>query len=192
MKMKKINAERYGELNFTRLINEDGSCEEYTTIYGGISFPVGGTSGLILIGGLVRDAENVKILVEKEFRSVSECAELIKEVDRKFQPYCMYCQEGPEIEAYAAFVRRKSRFSITPTKFTENITFTVPLINDYLDNNKLLVPQGGVLMKELQRDWESHAIEEKPPGVTALACLLSGILFHPRFFSPIDLDRCAV
>jgi hypothetical protein len=190
---KIVKVERFRQQGFTRLVCADGRSEDFTGIFCGLSFPREGTAGLILVGGQVRGTEAVKVLAEKEFQTASECGELIEDFESKFQPYCAYYLEGPENEIFAALLKRNEKsFTITSAKRTENINAAIPLINDYIVNNKLFVPKGGILAGELQRNWKSLDSEKRLHGIIALFCLLAGMLFDPRAFSLIDLDKCLV
>jgi hypothetical protein len=189
MKMGKI-IEGERQKGFTRLTGADGRSEDFTNIYGGLSFPFEETPGLILIGGLVHDDTGcIKILAEKEFRTLSECAALIDEFQPIYQLRYLYHQEGSENEAFAAFLKNeKSSLSIEVARYSDNISFAISLINDYLANDKLLLPRGGIVAKQLQSDWGGNASERTLHGIVALCCLLSGVNFDSHLFDPIDLE----
>jgi hypothetical protein len=189
MKMEKI-IEGERQEGFTRLTSADGRSEDFTNIYGGLSFPYEETPGLILIGGLVHDSGCMKMLVEKEFWSLSECAALIDEFKPIYQLRYLYHQEGSENEAFAAFLKNeKSSLSIEVARYSDNMSFAISLINNYLANDKLLVPKGSIIAKQLQTNWESSASEKTLHGIVALFCLLSGVHFDSHLFDPIDLEQ---
>jgi hypothetical protein len=134
-----IETKRYYRQHFSEVEKSDGSIEQYNTIRSGIAFPQEKTTGLILVGGILRDEEVIKILAEKDFNTLSEAVGLVKMFYEKFLLYALYYQDLPENEAFGVFLQRNNpqRLSIRPAPYTEKLDFGIPLINDYLANDKL-------------------------------------------------------
>lgn len=191
-----VGTKRYHRGHYSQVTKDDGSKEEFNTIRGGIAFPQDNTPGIILTGGILRGGEVVKVIFEKEFNTLSEAVRVAKVVHEKMLPYRLYYQDLPENEAFGVFLQRNAsqRLSIQAAPYSEKLDFGIPLINDFLSNDRLIVPKGSVISKQLQTNWANFSHEQGAlNAITALFCLLSGLVHEPwdsGLCSEAALENC--
>jgi len=153
---------------------ENGSSEEFRYIRGGIAFPHESTLGCFLIGGLGIGSDSIKVLKEMEFQSLSEAVQIFDELYVVYPYYRCYCRDIPENTSFVNFFTDK-RYYIRPAPATEHLEFGFSLINDFFLNNRLQIPKGGILEKQLQSNFEIFEKGENLHGINALFALLSGL-----------------
>jgi hypothetical protein len=182
--MKEIlKVERFKEENFMRVTRKDESFEEFTNIWTSIAFPFEKAPGVILVGGVVRDSELIKILDEREFNTLSEGFEAAVGFKETYLFHRLFYQYVPEAKDFAKYYKEmgsENKFSADAALHSENIEFGIALINDHLRENKLIVPAGGLLSQQLQMNWETFSMEKRLNGILALICLIAGIIAGER------------
>lgn len=182
-----VTAQRFPADSFTRLHYEDGNHEDFKSIRGSIVWPNEEIFGVALVGGLEIESEVLKILEEREFRTLSEAEHLIDGFAEKYLFWCLYYRDVPESESWLGFLNRRfdshwhfARWRMQPSPNSEHIDFCIHLINEALQADRLIVPKDGLLDRQLQQGWQNVVSEPKLHGIVALAVLLSGFLSDPE------------
>ena len=193
-----VDVKRNGKEHFTRVTLSDGSYEDFKPVRGAIVFPFQKAPGVILIGGLCRESETIKILAEREFVSLSVAASELLELKSRFLIFQFYYQNIPESEGPAEYLQSKTDLSsgLVPAPHSEDFEYGVLLINEYLGADRLSVPQNGILTNQLTVNWENINADNRPHAVAALLSLLTGFECFPPdrvipgkgFFTEFDLD----
>ena len=163
----------------TRLTYKDGTFEEFEVVRGSISWPHGTIPGVILIGGLLRGTETIKVLEETSFEVLSKAKKLLLDHKAKYSNTldCICYQNIPESEGYVKHLKGKDEYSMpffSAAPYSESIDYGIQLVSSYLDDKKLKVPGEGLLATQLQTGWENVSSEKNLHGVIALACLIEG------------------
>jgi len=182
--------------HFARLTYKDETFEEFEIIRGSIAWPHGNIPGLILIGGLPRGTEAIKVLEETTFKTLPEAKKLLIDHEAKYSEtlYCIYYQNIPESEGFVKYLKGGDQHPgppFTPAPYSESIDYGIQLVSSCLDDKKLKVPGEGLLATQLQTGWENISSEKNLHGVIALSCLIAGI--QARFeglFSEAILEGC--
>lgn len=154
--------------------------QDFDYIRSGVAFPHDSMPGCFLVGGLKEGS--IKVLWEVEFLRLDEVFAALEGLHH--WNFC-YCRNIPENEPYVGFFESKS-FLLRLAKSTEHIAFGITLINDYLSNNRLQVPKGGILEKQLQSNLEIFGKSESLHGINALFSLIAGHTTK-EFFGELDL-----
>ena len=169
-----------GERFFVSLSYGDNNVKEFKIIRGSISWPRDGIPGLILVGGIVRRAETIRVVEEVPFNTLPEARNIMDRFAGVYSRalYCVYYQDTPESEGYIKHLTggdqyRKPPFSVAP--YTGNIDYTIQLVNSSLADNKLQVPGNGVLATQLLTGKDNINSGRELHGVIALSCLISGM-----------------
>ncbi|MFC1891862.1 hypothetical protein ACFLZT_05660 [Thermodesulfobacteriota bacterium] len=178
--MEIIKAERFHDMCFSRLTYIDGTSEEFKVIRGSIIWPHESIPGLILIGGLTRETEKIKILEELKYKTLVEAKKVISKHKEKYSKtlYGIYYQDISDSEGPIQFIKCEDPYPdplLIAALHSDNINFCFQLAGSYLADNKLKVPQNGLLATQLQKGWENVASKEDLYGVIALGCLIAGI-----------------
>lgn len=180
-----------------RLTYKDETFEEFEVVRGSICWPHGIIPGLVLIGGLLRETEVVKVLEETPFSTLPEAKKILIDHKAKYSDtlYCIYYQNIPESEGFIKYFSERDQYPdppFTSAPYSENIDYGIQLVSSCLADKKLKVPREGLLATQLQTGWENVSSEKNLHGVIALACLIAGI--QARFEGPFSedmLERCS-
>ncbi len=177
---------------FTRLTYENGTCEEFDIIRSSIAWPHESVSGLILIGGLPRGTEVIKVLEEISFKSLSEAKRLLLGYKTKYSNALSwaYYQNIPEGEGFVKALKGRDEYFdpyLKAAPYCESIDYVIQLVGSCLDDKELKVPADGILATELQAGWENTTSEKHLHGVIALGCLISGTRARFEGLFPEDI-----
>ncbi|MFC1862910.1 hypothetical protein ACFL1Z_03035 [Thermodesulfobacteriota bacterium] len=173
---------------YLKVVNDH---DEFDKIRGSIVFPKEDLSGFLLIG--VQTEGKVKILEECEFRSLPEAKKRVVAYKEKYRFLrCVYIRDIPENEGFGKYLEdihcSEDYLFFLPAPFSENEDFGIQLIGSYLADNKLLVPENGVLAKQLQAGWDSVQSAKVLHGILALGHLLSGMDYDNHPLHDMDLS----
>ncbi len=176
--------------------NEAGerSVESYRLIRGSVVWPHEILPGIVLLGGQKIGSEEIIILEERLFKSVSEGIEIFDSL-WSYSPSRYYSAEDPENEGFVNFLRRNERLRgkipFVPALHPEAVEFGTQLIRNFLENGRLVIPSGGILMTQIQEGRQDTSVEELY-AIRALRYLLTGINEYPweEEVIEIDLERC--
>jgi len=190
--MDTIRIKRFKKKGFTRITYSDGTHEDFKSIRGSIVFPFQTAPGVILLGGMCRESETIKILVEREFATLGIAASELLALKSRFSVYQFYHQNIPEAEGPAEYLRRKANLigRLVPAPHSEDFEYGVMLINEYLESDRLSVPQSGILANQFSANWEDINTDSRPYAVIALSCLLAALesnLLKGGFLYGLDL-----
>jgi hypothetical protein len=193
--MDSFIAKRNAKEHFTRMTLPDGTNKDFKTIRGAIVFPFKKAPGVILVGGLGKETATVKILVEREFKTLGVAASELFELQGSLLIYRFYYQDIPETEAPVGYLLRKANLigRLQPALHSENFEYGVLLIDEYLGTNRLSVSQNGLLESQFTSNWEGVNIENPPQAVIALSCLLAALEADPPdkgLMSEFNMESC--
>ena len=155
-------------MNLKAILDEE---KEFRVIRSGVAFPHESVPGCFLVGGVNKDTDSIKVLGELEFGELGKVFESLNGLCH--WNYC-YCRNVPENEPYVDFFQKKSLY-LRLAQSTEHIAFGVNLINEYLINDHLQIPKGGILEKQLQSNLDIFESCENLHGINALFALLCGL-----------------
>jgi hypothetical protein len=175
---------------------EDGRVETYSLIRGSIVWPFETFPGVILLGGQKLGSDRVEILKERLFSDMSGAVEVLQKL-WSYMPSCYYYAESPESEGFLSFLRRKSELigktPLVAAPHPKALGFGNHLVGKFLDEGRLLVPQGSVIATQL-KEGRLDTAQEELYSVTALRHLLTGIEAYPyeQELQDFDLSRCLI
>ena len=163
----------------TRLTYKDETFEEFEVVRGSISWPHGTIPGVILIGGLLRGTETIKVLEETSFEVLSEAKKLLLDHKAKYSNTldCICYQNIPEGEGFVKYLKGRDEYSmphLSPAPYSESIDYGIQLVSSYLDDKKLKVPVRDFLLHNYKRDGKMFLLKRISSGVIALGCLIEG------------------
>lgn len=169
-----------GERFFVRLSYGNDGGEEFNLIRGSMSWPRDGIPGLILIGGIIRGGETIKVLEETPYQTLPEARKILDAHVSKYSEalYCVYYQNIPESEGFVKHLKGGNQYgepSLHAAPYTESIDYNIQLVNSILTGNNLKVSGNGILAAQLLSGWDNVPNERELHGVIALSCLISGI-----------------
>jgi len=172
--MDTIKPERNVEEHYTRITLSDGTHEDFKTVRGAIVFPFQKAPGVILVGGVCKESETIKILVEREFPTLGIAASELLDLESRFLFSDFYYQDIPETEGPIEYLLRKGNLTalLWPAPHSKDFEYGVLIIGEYLGANRLSVPKNGILANQFMANWENVNTENKPHAVIALSCLL--------------------
>jgi hypothetical protein len=172
--------DRPGERFFVRLSYGNDGGEEFKLIRGAMSWPRCGISGLILIGGIIRGTDTIKVIEETSYEMLPEARKILDAHVAKYSEalYCVYYQNIPESDGFVKHLKggkQHGKPEIQAAPYTESIDYSIQLVNSTLADNKLKVPGNGILATQLLSGRDNVNNEKELHGVIALSCLISGI-----------------
>ncbi len=168
--------------------------EEYDLVRGSIVWPQKKQPGIFLVGRLDEKTEIVKVLHEKEFKTLHEVPEILYEFYETHQLLVVCYQDLGENQGFVDYIEKDRQYKcvLRPAPGTGNFDFGIQLINDYIQTDRLSIPSGSIVEQQLTTDWEVYSDEAFPlHGIIALFILLCSFeVNHGLLFPQVRFGSC--
>jgi hypothetical protein len=175
-----------------------GESEEIATVEvfftrGALVWPRGIMPGIIILAG--QDLQDkIEIYEEIEFRTISLAGEIINDLITRFIPdYFFYKDPAVDwgfLRELAKVLDGKDRWKLAVSPFCNDFDYGNEAIEDFLKNDRLIIPKGGIIHKQIESHWKGMVLQENQfHGIEALRYLLTGVRVKPGKLDKIGKKR---